>query len=83
MALQYLALPAYAFAARPGVMGWIYNLFSAWLMLGHPQELDLYRLPVKMTVNFDNRGFAFLQWVCLIWVVMKLRAHRRQSGAAD
>jgi hypothetical protein len=79
MALQYLALPAYSFAAWPGVLGWIYNLFSAWLMAGHPQELDLYRLPLKMTVNFDNRGFAFLQWVCLIWVVMRLRADRRRG----
>jgi len=77
MALQYLALPSYSFAAWPNAAAWIYNAFSAWLMGGHPDELDLWRLPVKLTVNFDNRGFQFLQWVCLVWVGMKIRAHRR------
>jgi len=77
MALQYLALPAYSFAARADAAAWVYNLFSAWLMGGHPDELGLWRLPVKLTVNFDNRGFQLLQWVCLIWVGMRLRKHRR------
>jgi hypothetical protein len=87
IALQYLALPAYSFSAWADALAWIYNAFSAWLMAGHPLELNLYRLPVKMTVNFDNRGLQFLQWVCLMWVVMRLRNHRRdiapRTGAAE
>src|SRR5205823_385598 len=35
IALQYLALPAYSFAAWPDALAWIYNVFSAWLMAGH------------------------------------------------
>src|SRR5256885_60761 len=57
MALQYLALPSYSFAAGADAAAWVYNIFSAWMMGGHPDELNLWRLPVKLTVNFDNRGF--------------------------
>jgi hypothetical protein len=83
MALQYLALPSYSFAAWPNVAAWIFNVLSAWMMGGHPDELDLWRLPVKVTVNFDNRGFQFLQWVCLMWVWMQIRRHRRAVHEGD
>ena len=56
IAPQYLALPAYSFAAWPDAVMWIYNGLSAWIMGGHMDELNLYRLPVKFALHFDNRG---------------------------
>jgi len=81
IALQYLALPAYSFAACPSIATWIYNLLGLYLFGGHPSELHFYQLPWKLTMNFDNRAWQFLQWLCLIWVGMRLRSHRRKDFA--
>jgi hypothetical protein len=76
IALQYLALPSYSFAAHPSIVTWLYNLFTLYQFGGHPQELHLYDLPAKLKLNFNNPGWHFLQLLCLIWVYQQIRKHR-------
>jgi hypothetical protein len=81
VALQYFALPSYSFAAEPNLVSWLYNLFSLYLFGGRLEELHLYALPHRLNLNFNNPGWHFMQWMCLVWVWQKLRRHPRGMEA--
>jgi len=81
-ALRYLALPSYSFAANPTIATWLYNLFSLYLFGGRTEELHFYALPDKLTLNFNNPGWHFLQLLCLVWVYQQIQNDRESKTIA-